>query len=66
MVEKTKIIPLSINHFIEFIKEARDNKFNDSSKLQEWMEKIIVFNQSCDDEEVWSEYIVSNIRGWAA
>ncbi|MEY8703262.1 hypothetical protein AB4F11_09980 [Francisella philomiragia] len=63
---KTKIIPLSIDQFIEFIKEARDNKFNNSSKLHEWMESIVTFNQSCDDEEVWSNYIKSNIKGWAA
>lgn len=49
---KTKIIPLSINQFIDFIKDAKKNKFNDSYKLQKWMEKIILFNQTCKDEEI--------------
>ncbi len=63
---KTKIIPLTIEQFIQFLKTAKNNKFNDSQKLKNWMNKIWEFNQLCEDEIAWSNFILENIDNWVA
>ncbi|MFA9188908.1 AlwI family type II restriction endonuclease [Flavobacterium magnesitis] len=63
---KTKIIPLSIDQFIEFIKSGIENKFNDPEKLKNWLEKIWLDNQEIDDEAIWSENIEKSILKWAS
>jgi len=63
---KTKIIPLNIDQFIHFISVAKDKKFDNSSKLQKWMEDICQYNQGCKDEDEWSRYIGDSIDSWAA
>jgi hypothetical protein len=63
---KTKIVPLTIDQFIDFLHTAKHNNFNDSLKLQNWMENICTYNQTCEDEEEWSLFISSSIEKWAA
>ena len=63
---KTKIIPLSIDQFIEFVKSGIENKFNDSSKLKNWLEKQWQNNQNMDDEALWSDRIGKSILKWAS
>jgi len=63
---KTKIIPLTIEQFIKFLQEAKNNNFNNASKLQNWMEKIYLYNQQCNDEEIWKNFINQSIENWAA
>ena len=63
---KTKIVPLTIDQFIEFLYTAKNNNFNDSIKLQNWMENICQYNQTCEDEEEWSLYISNSIEKWVA
>ena len=63
---KTKIIPLSIDQFIEFIKAGIEHKFNDSSKLKNWLEEQWQNNQSMDDETLWSDSIGESILKWAS
>lgn len=63
---KTKIVPLTIDQFVEFLISARDYKFDNSVKLQNWMEQICDFNQICDDEDKWSLFINNSIATWAA
>lgn len=61
---KTKIIPLSIDEFIAFIKVGISNNFNDSTVLKNWLEKSWMKNLNSDDEEVWNEKVVSSIPDW--
>lgn len=63
---KTKIIPLSIEQFVKFIKIGVENKFNDPYKLQKWLENHCENNQVFDDEELWSKEIDSSILEWAS
>ncbi|SHJ23869.1 AlwI restriction endonuclease [Mesonia phycicola] len=63
---KTKIIPLSIDQFIEFIKSGIENKFNNPEKLKNWLEKQWLNNQEMEDENVWSANIDSSILKWAS
>jgi hypothetical protein len=63
---KTKIIPLSIDQFIEFIKSGIDNKFKNPEKLKNWLEQLWLMNQEIDDEILWSENIEKSILKWAS
>ena len=63
---KTKIIPLSIDQFIEFIRSGIENKFNNPEKLKNWLEKHWLNIQEMVDEIVWSENIENSILKWAS
>lgn len=62
---KTKIIPLSIDQFIVFIKAGIKNKFNNPEKLKNWLEKQWLNNQEMEDENIWSKNIEKSILKWA-
>lgn len=61
---KTKIIPLSLDKFIEFVNIGVANKFSDPDKLKNWLENQWVLNQTIEDEEVWKSEIEKNILKW--
>ncbi len=63
---KTKIIPLSIEQFIEFVKVGVENKFNNPKVLMDWLENRWNENQDCDDEQVWYEQINSSVLKWVS
>jgi len=63
---KTKIIPLSIEQFIAFVKIGVENNFSNPNKLKEWLENQWLMNQSCDDEETWYNNVNSSITKWAS
>ena len=61
----TKIIPLTLDKFIEFVNVGVANKFSDSSKLKSWLEKQWVDNQTIEDEEIWNNKIERSLSKWA-
>ncbi len=61
---RTKIIPLSINDFIKFIKIGIENKFNNPIILKQWLESQWQINQKCDDENIWHEKVNENVNSW--
>ena len=61
---KTKIIPLSIDQFIKFIKSGIENRFSEPEKLKNWLEKLWLNNQEMEDERIWSENIQNTIPNW--
>lgn len=63
---KTKIIPLSIEQFIEFLKVGIEYKFSEPAKLKTWLENQWTINQTIEDEIGWSAKIDENIKAWAA
>lgn len=63
---RTKIIPLSINQFIEFVKVGVENKFNNPTVLRDWLENRWEENQNCDDEQVWYKQTNSSILKWVS
>ena len=62
---KTKIIPLSIEQFIEFIKTGVENKFSSPRVLRNWLEEQCDKNQHLENEEIWSNEINKSIIKWA-
>lgn len=63
---KTKIIPLSIEQFVEFVKVGVGSKFNNPELLKNWLEQQWEKNQNLDDEEMWSTEINNSIVKWAS
>ncbi|NDP23114.1 MAG: AlwI family type II restriction endonuclease [Paludibacter sp.] len=63
---KTKIIPLSIEQFVEFVKVGVEKGFNNPKILKDWLEKHWEANQHCDDEQVWYNSIQTSIIKWAS
>lgn len=63
---KTKIIPLSIDQFIAFIKSGIENEFKNPEKLKNWLEQLWINNQEIEDEILWSENIEKSILKWAS
>lgn len=63
---KTKIIPLSIDEFVEFVKVGVKNNFNNPIILKDWLEDQWIVNQSCEDEQLWYKKIKNSILDWAS
>lgn len=63
---KTKIIPLSIEQFVEFVKVGVEKGFNNPKILKDWLENQWDTNQSCEDEQVWYSSIQESILKWAS
>ena len=63
---KTKIIPLSIEQFIDFVKVGVENGFNNPQQLREWLENQWIANQHSADELIWYNGIQESIFKWAS
>jgi hypothetical protein len=63
---RTKIVPLSIEQFVEFVKVGVENKFSNPKVLQDWLENRLTENLNCDDEQVWYEQVQASILKWAS
>ena len=62
----TKIIPLTLEKFIEFVTIGVTNKFTNPTKLQSWLEDQWALNQTIDDEENWNIGIEHSLGKWAS
>lgn len=62
---KTKIIPLSLDDFIGFIKSGIESNFSDPFKLKNWLEEQWLNTENVCDEDVWFEEIRQNVSTWA-
>lgn len=63
---KTRIVPLNVKQFVQFLGIAKENRFNDPGKLERWLHAAWTHNQACEDEVVWLEHIAKSLSGWAA
>ncbi len=63
---KTRIVPLSVSQFLEFLASARKHKFDDPQKIERWLSDAWSFNQECEDEVIWKEHIATTMATWAA
>lgn len=62
----TKIIPLTLEKFIEFVNVGVKHKFSNPIKLKLWLEAQWTINQTINDESEWHDKIEENIKSWAA
>lgn len=63
---KTRIVPLSVPQFLEFLAIARNHKFSDPRKIERWLANALTFNQECEDEVIWQQHIATTMTTWAA
>ncbi len=63
---KTKIIPMNLDKFIEFIRIGVSSNFKDPSKLKCWLENQCSVNQTIEDEEAWRLGIETSLAEWAS
>ena len=62
---KTKIIPMNLEDFIAFIKHGIAHDFSEPVQLKSWLDKIVLFIEQADEEEVWFNYIQQNLNNWS-
>lgn len=63
---KTKIIPLSVDDFKQFLSTANKHKIQDSTPIKKWLESVWKKGQDPNiDEEVWRNYIKKSITNWS-
>lgn len=62
---KTKIIPLTLDGFIEFVKIGVECNFSNPLTLKNWLETQWCSIESVQDEVEWFDFIRKNIANWA-
>jgi AlwI restriction endonuclease len=63
---KTRIVPMNLSQFVSFLTIAKSNSFNHSNILRTYLDSMITFNQTADDEMVWSQHIGNSIPTWVS
>lgn len=63
---KTRIIPMTIVEFTQFIQAGRDGNFSDPKKLETYLKSICDFNQHCSGEDEWYQKIKEDLLKWAS
>jgi len=62
----TKILPISLDKFIEFVSVGVRNKFSDPTKLHIWLENQWINNRKSKNEIIWNNKIEESILKWAS
>jgi hypothetical protein len=63
---KTKIIPMSLEKFIEFVNIGVSCEFSEPNKLKAWLDAQWTHNQSVEDEIAWMNEIEKSLLQWAS
>lgn len=61
---QTKIIPMTIKKFMDFLQLGASIPFQRPPVLKDWLETQWILNQSIADEEAWLKAIETNITSW--
>ena len=62
---KTRIVPMSLAQFRQFITTARDMGFNNPASLKLYLDTILLLNDTMDDENLWlNDVIETTVKGW--
>ena len=63
---KTKIVPMNLPQFIDFMTIARDKSFTNPKSLKNYLDNIIARNATAEDEAAWFQHIGNSIPSWLA
>jgi hypothetical protein len=63
---KTRIVPMNLSNFVDFITTAKNTNFSNSKTLYSYLDKVVKQNQVADDEVVWFDNIKSSVQSWTA
>jgi len=61
---RTNIIPMSVEHFRDFITTAKDKGFDDPGNLKSYLDSVLTEGRKLDDEEVWLGSIQKSVTAW--
>lgn len=61
---KTRIVPMNVSNFVDFITTAKNTNFSNSKALYSYLDKVIQQNQVADDEEIWFDNIKNSVHNW--
>lgn len=61
---KTRIVPMNVSNFIDFITTAKNTNFSNSKTLHSYLDNIVSENQVADDEVIWLKNIEKNLKTW--
>jgi hypothetical protein len=61
---RTNIIPMSVEHFRDFITTAKDRGFNDPKNLKSYLDSVLAESRKLEDEEVWLGSIQKSVTTW--
>jgi len=61
---KTRIVPMSVIDFVEFITTAKDKNFSNSQSLHSYLELVVKENQIAEDEVIWFNNIKKSVKNW--
>lgn len=62
---KTRIIPVNLNNFVDFIKTAKNSTFSNPKILHTFLDKLVKENQEAEDEVIWFDSIKKSVENWA-
>lgn len=63
---KTRIVPMTIAQYSDFLTIARDNKLSDSQVLKAFFDEIFDHNQTAQGENTWASFVTERIPSWAS
>lgn len=63
---KTRILPMNVSNFVQFITTAKNTNFSNSKVLHNYLDNLISQNQSIEDEVIWFDNIKQSIESWSA
>lgn len=61
---KTRIVPMNVNNFVEFLTTAKNTNFSNSKTLYSYLDKVVKENQVADDETIWFDNIKKSVGNW--
>ncbi|HLA55537.1 MAG TPA: AlwI family type II restriction endonuclease [Flavobacterium sp.] len=63
---KTRILPMNVTNFVQFITTAKNTNFSNSKTLHDYLDNLINQNQNIEDEVIWFDNIKRSIESWSA
>jgi hypothetical protein len=61
---KTRIVPMTLDQFMTFLRIARDKDFKDPKKLKAFLDSLIEHGRFAEDEDIWFRQIDTSISTW--
>lgn len=61
---KTRIVPMTLTQYCQFLTIAKDNKFSNSKVLKMFLDELFENNQEAESEIGWASFVDKKISTW--
>lgn len=61
---KTRIVPMNVSNFMNFITTAKNANFSNSKQLHTYLDRVVKENHTANDEVVWFDKIQKSLETW--